>query len=752
MKKILLGITCFFACILSIQSQTLYGATRIGGKDGGGTIIKFKPTTNNLAVAKSFENLATSPDYTNLIQADDGKLYGMTSGGGSGYGVIFSYDPSSSTYTRLKDFDGIDGAYPRGSLMQASDGKLYGMTYYGGSSFGIYFHDGPGVIFSFDPSSSTYRKLMDFDGTSGKNPCGSLVQAKDGKLYGVTSKGGGYRYDTPPPDEEGYGVIFSYDPSASTYAKLKDFDPGFDGAYPQGSLMQANDGKLYGMTQSDQWNGPGHIFSFDPSTLTYKDLGSTGGSNPTGTLMQANNGKLYGMTNDGCDAGKGVIFSFDPTSSSYTKLKDFDGTNGGHPQGNLTQARDGKLYGMTNAGGHGGKGVIFSFDPASSTYSKLKDFNGSNGSNPIGSLMQANDGKLYGMARGGNVNAGVIFSFDPASFAYKKLKDFGSNESGSYVTGSVIEAKDGKLYGMTQSGGSSGLGVIFSFDPTSSTFIKLKDFNGTDAANGPSYLYYGSLIQANDGKLYGMTNGGGSSGYAGVIFSFDPSTSTYKKLKDFDVTNGSSPTGSLIQASDKKLYGVTYYGGSSGGGVIFSYDPLSSTYKKLKDFDGINGAHPFGSLIQASDGKLYGITYYGGSGSGVIFSFDPSTLTYTKLKDFRGSDGAYPGGTLMQATDGKLYGMTSAGGRTNQGVIFSFDPPSSIYAKLKDFRGSDGANPRGTLMQATDGKLYGMTSAGGRTNQGVIFSFDPPSSSYTKLKDFNGINELVLMSVQPLLR
>ena len=63
------------------------------------------------------------------MQASDGKLYGMTTNGGSsGYGVIFSFDPSSSTYTKLKDFDNTNGANPYGSLMQASDGKLYGMT------------------------------------------------------------------------------------------------------------------------------------------------------------------------------------------------------------------------------------------------------------------------------------------------------------------------------------------------------------------------------------------------------------------------------------------------------------------------------------------------------------------------------------------------------------------------------------------------------------------------------------------------
>jgi uncharacterized repeat protein (TIGR03803 family) len=54
----------------------------------------------------------------------------------------------------------------------------------------------------------------------------------------------------------------------------------------------------------------------------------------------------------------------------------------------------------------------------------------------------------------------------------------------------------------------------------------------------------------------------------------------------------------MIQASDGKLYGMTYGGGNSGSGVIFSFDPSSSIYTKLKDFDGANGANPyFGSAF-----------------------------------------------------------------------------------------------------------------------------------------------------------
>src|SRR5687768_2403558 len=106
MKKIYLFIILQIAvCTLSIQAQTLLGTTPGGGNDGGGTINKFTPATNNLIVSRSFESIDVHPRYTNFIQARDGKLYGMTErGGGNGRGVIFSFDPSSATYTKLKDF------------------------------------------------------------------------------------------------------------------------------------------------------------------------------------------------------------------------------------------------------------------------------------------------------------------------------------------------------------------------------------------------------------------------------------------------------------------------------------------------------------------------------------------------------------------------------------------------------------------------------------------------------------------------
>ena len=89
----------------------------------------------------------------------------MTSYGGAyGWGTIFSYNLSNSVYTKVKDFDYVNGgATPLGSLMKSFDGKLYGMTSRGGT------YD-KGVAFSFDTSGNTYTKIQDFDGLNGSTP------------------------------------------------------------------------------------------------------------------------------------------------------------------------------------------------------------------------------------------------------------------------------------------------------------------------------------------------------------------------------------------------------------------------------------------------------------------------------------------------------------------------------------------------------------------------------------------------------
>ena len=734
MKKLILIIFYCFASTVSPHAQSLFGVTYRGGNDAGGTINKYTIATNDLAVEQSFQRTGANPYYTNLIQATNGKLYGTTfNGGGSSGGVIFSCDPASATYIKLYDFDITNGSKPTGSLLQASDGKLYGLTSFGGA-------ENVGVIFSFDIATNTYTKLYDFDNTNGAGPAGSLIQLKNGLLYGTTAQGG----------TSNAGVIFSFNPVSSVYSDVKDFDIT-NGLSPVGDLLEATDGLLYGMTVNGGTSQSGVIFSFNPVSAAYnklQDLDSARGNYPSGSLTQAANGKLYGMTYKGGSNNDGVIFSFNINTSTYAKLYDLDSANGSDPFGNVVQAADGKLYGLTSQGGADNLGVVFSFDTSSSVYTKLQNLDNASGAMPFGSFVQATDGKLYAMTfQGGDNNTGVIFSFDPSADAYAKLKDFGTNVNGRNLSGSLVKASNGKLYGMTVFGGSDSRGVIFSFDPATSVYLPLVNFDSANGANP-----YGSLVQAKDGKLYGMTYKGGAHN-AGVIFSYDIASSAYTKLRDMDSATGCNPYGSLLQAIDGKLYGMTFSGGTAMDGTIFSFDPVSDAYIKLKDFNYTDGANPYGSLVQAANGLLYGLTNTGGNsyvtmvdttGAGLLFSFNPSSLSYNIVRDFDYyNDGGFPTGSLLLAKDGALYGMASKGGSNDIGTVFSFDILKTTFTKVTDFNYTDGATPYGNLMQAGDGKLYGATYAGGSDNFGVIFSLDPSSKVVTQLVDYtddNGAN------------
>jgi uncharacterized repeat protein (TIGR03803 family) len=709
------------------QSHTeFWGLTSAGGQYNTGVIFKTDGSGNNQTVQQSFIQIAgANPVYNNLIQASDGKLYGMTPAGGvNNLGVIYQYNPGNNNYLKKFDFGGANGEVPIGSLMQATDGILYGMTSSGGTN-------GAGVIFQFDPANSTFTKKIDFDGTNGGQPEGSLMQASDGMLYGMTTGGG----------VNGYGVIFQYNPITNTYINKFEFDGATNGQTPyEGALIQASDGMLFGMTSQGGTYNDGVIFQFDPTSNNYSkkfDFDGVKGGYPHGSLTQASDGMLYGMTSyGGANSVYGVIFQYDPGNSTYTKKIDFDGANGSTTYGSLIQASDGKLYGMTTNGGPTGWGVIFQFDPSTSTYTKSYDFNTTEGL-PQGSLMQASDGKFYAMARGGSYNLGVLFQFDPTSSTYTKKLDFGAAINGNNPQGSLTLASDGKLYGMTHDGGANNLGILLQIDPATSIMTKKLDFDGANNGSNP----FGALIQASDGMLYGMTHDGGVN-TGGVLFKYDVSSSTYTKILDFEGGIGSHPYGSLIQASDGLLYGMTWSGGPYEMGVIFQFNPASSTYSKMLDFDGTKGGNPNGSLLQALDGKLYGSTVHGGSnGLGALFQFDPASSILTDKFDFDGINGTSPNTSLAQGSDGKLYGMTTAGGTTGYGVLYQFDPTSSSFTKILDFDGAtNGGSPIGSLMKSSDGNLYGMTSAGGANNLGVLFQFDPITSTLTKTLDFNGTN------------
>lgn len=356
----------------------------------------------------------------------------------------------------------------------------------------------------------------------------------------------------------------------------------------------------WGLTSKGGENNTGTIFfTYGPGDeqQIVHSFSYGSGDSPIGSLILASNDHLYGTTAGG-NSDYGVIFQFDRDILQYQKMFEFNGgTDGFHPTGHLVNHSNGKIYGMTRNAGEDQAGVIFEYVPGESTISIKKYFRGYDGANPEGGLAVGSNGLLYGLTSyGGNYNAGVLFVFDPESEEYEVLYDF-VPVNGMIPVCTLLQASNGKLYGVTPKGGQFNSGVLFEYDITSETYTKLIEFDGQNAGSEP----LGSLVEASNGLLYGMSkrNEIAESESYGVIYSYDIVSFQINKLHVFDDENGAYPTGSLIEADEYKLIGVTDYGGINDDGVRFEFDIIENSFTKLLDFNGDNGRLPiYSNLIK----------------------------------------------------------------------------------------------------------------------------------------------------------
>jgi uncharacterized repeat protein (TIGR03803 family) len=102
------------------------------------------------------------------------------------------------------------------------------------------------------------------------------------------------------------------------------------------------------------------------------------------------------------------------------------------------------------------------------------------------------------------------------------------------------------------------------------------------------------------------------------------------------------------------------------------------------------------------------------------------------------TDGSSPLGGLVQATDGNLYGVAFGGGLYGDGTIFEISTTAPGITILHNFSGSEGANPVATLIQATDGNLYGTTQNGGALGNGAVFRLNVGLGPFVKALPTSG--------------
>ncbi len=314
---------------------------------------------------------------SDLLLASDGNIYFGSYAGGDGAGAIARLTPEGvlSTIHSL-DGNGTEGVTIYGPLMQASDGYLYGTSYFGGD-------EGGGTLFRLALDGSDFSVVHEFGGGEPNPifPYTGVTEGPDGLIYGTTFRGG----------TADAGVVYRVAKDGSDFTVLHHFSAD-SGENPEGTLLLAPDGMLYGTTMMGGSDKRGTIYRIStsgahevlysfPSLSRFNSQGlatNSTGANPRAGLMLALDGSFYGTTYQGGPGGHGTVFRLTP-AGELSVFHAFMGPSfgGANPLAALTQDAAGNFYGTTQRGGYLHRGAAFRLSPDGSTFTLLHSFSGS---------------------------------------------------------------------------------------------------------------------------------------------------------------------------------------------------------------------------------------------------------------------------------------------------------------------------------------------------------------------------------------
>ncbi len=314
-------------------------------------------------------------------------------------------------------------------------------------------------------------------------------------------------------------------------------------------------------------------------------------------------------------------------------------------------------------------------------------------------------------------------------------------------------------------------GYLFQTNATGDNLEIVHHFLDSMSGRGPT-----GIIQASNGKLYGLTSQGGL-GNNGTLYEYNPVIDSLRLLVSFDTLSfppyytkrpdnmGGAYVG-LTEAIPGTIYGQFNSGNPS---IIFSYNLITGGVSVVASIPNPLGAnfirHP---LYKSSNGFIYATTHNHslcGSSSpryNSIIRIDPATNVLSTL--YRNScsalEGLWSAAPFIEESPEEWYGIAEEGGTANEGVIFSFDPTTNIYTKKYDFEGgAQGGRPRSPLIKAANGKIYGSAGRGSPDppnvpgGSGIIFEFDPTTGVYQKKLDFRyGNGSIYLVGTDGILK
>jgi uncharacterized repeat protein (TIGR03803 family) len=364
---------------------------------------------------------------------------------------------------------------------------------------------------------------------------------------------------------------------------------------------------------------------------------------------------------------------------------------------------------------------------------------GSDGFEPMGTLVADQAGNLYGATSSGGTGScqggcGTVFQLSrnsDGSWTKTQLYSFAGGGDGAFPNAGVTFDRNDNLYGTTLHDGASGDGTVFRLSPPTKQgdpWIETVLYNFVGNRDGEYCL--GNLVFDGAGNLYGAALFGGAY-QGGTIFQVVPPQQgdlwSLNVLHQFmGVNDGFDPYGPVILDSQGAVYGTA-------SDKVFRLTPPAAghtdwTFKVLSSLPSFTAV---GALLR-SGSALYGTTALGGAtNNGTIFQVTPQqgqSWKLTTLYEFKGgTDGFYPLNGLVADGAGNLYGVTASGGVNNQGTIFRLSSSNGVWTKtvLHTFQGgSDGAEPSAGMI-AGRRVFYGTTLSGGSSNNGTVFQVAP---------------------------
>jgi uncharacterized repeat protein (TIGR03803 family) len=580
----------------------------------------------------------------------------------------------------------------------------------------------PTVIYNFKGSP---------DDVSNSLSGSSLAQGRDGNIYGSMQSGG----------NNSDGGIFVIEPSG-TERLVYSFNDATDGDLCGGGVILGTDGNLYG----DCWatggsNETGSIYKATPagalSILANMPW-------PSGPPLQATDGNFYG-TFGGLPAS---VYKLTPSGTLTTLSADPYGDF----SGGLLQGSDGSLYGTNQFSGDGcggiGCGSIFKITLAGQT-TLLHTFTGTDGAEPLSSLIQGTDGNFYGTTYVGGANGqGVVYKMTPSG-TLTVLHNFSSATDGAAPQGGFVQATDGNFYGIAFWGGipggfqSSGYGSIFKVTPAG-VFTTLYLFDGTTVGGNPI-----ALIQHTNGLLYGDTYSSGTSSY-GAFYSLDIGAKPFVSLVSTSGKVGSKigilgqgfsassvvkfngVTATTVTRSGTTFLLATVPAGASNGKVTVTTGASTLTSNKtfIVHNSWGNGAvmptaveFPAAGLVGSKIYVVGGVTSIALVGDNQVYT--PATNTWTMAA-------AIPTpvfGPASAVVNGIFYVIggyvTTSGPAT--GIVQAYNPTTNTWSTKTSM-----PTARGSAAAVVDGGMIYVIGGNGATNRlTTVEKFNPATDTWT---------------------